>query len=88
VDRLTVVRGAHHRHEVVVEATADRAQRDGGLDRLHGRAGEYQAVGISGPRHQMPVNVAHGDVPEVDGFLQPRAKDTDEDGPRRHPVEA
>jgi hypothetical protein len=36
----------------------------------------------------MPVHVAHGDVPEVDGFLQPGAKDADEDGPRRHPVEA
>jgi hypothetical protein len=36
----------------------------------------------------MPVHVAHGDVPEVDGFLQPRAKDTGEDGPGCHPVEA
>jgi hypothetical protein len=36
----------------------------------------------------MAVHVAHGDVPEVDGFLHPRAKDAGEDGPRRHPVEA
>ena len=34
------------------------------------------------------LHILGGDVPEVDGFLQPRAKDTDEGGPRRHPVEA
>src|SRR4029450_9373994 len=42
-------------------------------------------MGVPGPRHKLAVPVAHGYVPEVDGFLHPGPKHTGEDGPRGHP---